>query len=162
MSGLEIVEQDTRQAKYFVLGGTEISFRFPLPFCASCSRSAKRHPKTIFHRALVFLIAFGAAFLGLIVVGDVMLSIPGLSQHLTVIAFAIATLITGLLIIRSKPKGKQTSYFQPVRINKLKREFVSGKVTGIRLAFTNREYAGAFAHANQAAVNRKTVEAVAA
>lgn len=69
-------------------------------------------------------------------------------------------LVTGLLVIRSKPKGEQTIYFQPVRIGKLKRKFVSGTVTGIRLAFTNREYARAFVRENQNAINRKTVEVI--
>ena len=161
-SELQVIEQDTRQTKYFLGGGTEITFGLPLPYCLTCAPSAKRRPRNIFHRVLIFLVAFGVAFLGLIVIGDVIFSIPALSNYIAVIALGIAFLVIGVLVVTSRPKGRQTSYYQPVRIRKLKREFVSGTVTGIRFAFTNREYARAFVRENQAAISRKAVEATAA
>ncbi len=158
---LKIIEQDTRQTKYFILGGTEMTFRLPLPFCPGCAASAKRRPRSIVHYSLLALFVFWATFFGLIVAGDVMLSMPMLSQHLVAISAGFTALLIGLLLIVSRPKGKQTSYFHPVRIRKLKREFVSGTVTAIRFAFTNPDYARVFANENQAAIRNNKVEAMA-
>ncbi len=158
---LKIIEQDTRQTKYLILGGTEMTFRLPLPFCPGCAASAKRRPRSIVHYSLLALFVFWATFFGLIVVGDVMLSMPMLSQHLVAISAVFTALLIGLLLIVSRPKGKQTSYFHPVRIRKLKREFVSGTVTAIRFAFTNPDYARVFANDNQAAIRNNKVEAMA-
>jgi len=161
-SGLQAIEQDTRQTTYLFGGGTEVTFRLPLPFCPSCVPTAKRRPKNFFHQILMFLVCFGLAFLALIVVGDVIFSIPALGEYVAGIAFGIALLVTGLMALTRKPKGKQTSYFQPVRIQKLKREFVSGTVTGIRFAFTNGDYARAFTRENQQSIKQKFVEVAAA
>lgn len=160
-ANLKIVEQDTRQTKYFILGGTELALRLPLPFCPGCAASAKRRPRSIVHYSLLALFVFWVTFFGLIVAGDVMLSMPTLSQHLVAISAVFTALLIGLLLIISRPKGKKTSYFHPVRIKKLKREFVSGTVTAIRFALTNPEYARAFTNENQAAIRLNKVEAVA-
>ena len=53
------------------------------------------------------------------------------------------------------PATGQSSYFQPVRIPQLKREFLSGAVTAIGFSFTNREYAAAFSQLNREAIARK-------
>ncbi len=158
---LKIVAQDTRQTKYFILGGTELTFRLPLPFCRRCSASARRHPRSIVHYALLALFVFWLTFFALLVAGDVMMGMPMLKDHLVEISAGVTVLLIGLTLAVSRPKGKQTSYFQPVRIKKLKREFVSGTVTAIRFAFTNPEYARAFANENQAAIRNNKVEATA-
>lgn len=158
---LKIIEQDTRQTKYFILGGTELTFRLPLPFCADCAASAKRRPRSVVHYALLSLAVFWLTFFGLILVGDVVMTIPVLNQYLVAISIGFTALLIGLLLIVSRPKGKQTSYFHPVRIKKLKREFVSGTVTAIHFAFTNPDYARAFSNENQAAIRQNKVEAMA-
>lgn len=158
---LKIIEQDTRQTKYFILGGTEMTFQLPLPFCPGCAASAKRRPRSIVHYSLLALFVFWLTFFGLIVAGDVVLPMPALSQYLVAISVATTALLIGLLLTISRPKGKQTSYFHPVRIKKLKREFVSGTVTAVRFAFTNPEYARAFVSENQPAIRLNKVEAVA-
>jgi hypothetical protein len=52
-----------------------------------------------------------------------------------------------------KPKGKQTSYQQPVRIAYVKRA-ASGKVSALTLAFSHARYGQAFAGANKEEVER--------
>lgn len=160
-ANLKIVEQDTRQTKYFILGGSELAFRLPLPFCPGCAASAKRRPRSVVHYVLLSLFVFWLIFFGLIVAGDVVLPMPALSPYLVAISAVIAALLIGLLLIISRPKGKQTCYFHPVRIKKLKREFVSGTVTAIHFAFTNPDYARAFTNDNQAAIRQNKVEAMA-
>ncbi len=64
-------------------------------------------------------------------------------------------------MIYQPAEGKKTSYFQPVRIKKLKRELLPGTVTAIHFAFTNTEHARAFANKNQAAIRNNKVEATA-
>lgn len=51
-----------------------------------------------------------------------------------------------------KPKGKQTSYHQPVRIVRVKRQS-SGKVSALTLFFSHARYAEAFASANREEVS---------
>ncbi len=56
---VSIINQDTRVTKFFGAAGTESTFSFSLPFCKPCEISSRRHPKTLFHRALLFGIIFG-------------------------------------------------------------------------------------------------------
>lgn len=156
-SALRIVEQDTRLTTYMLGGGTEQTFRLPLPFCPDCIHSARRRPKNLAHRVLGFLVSFGVAALSLIVIGDLVLHSPALAQYIVPLSLGLATATTLAWIAKTKPKGKQTSYFQPVRIPSLKREFVSGIVTSIGFAFTNIDYARAFAGANLRAIANKAV-----
>ena len=58
-----------------------------------------------------------------------------------------------------KPKGKQTSYHQPVRIVQVKRQS-SGKVFALTLSFTHARYAQSFASANREEVSRGVVGVV--
>lgn len=156
-SGLHVIEQDTRRTSYLVAGGTEQTFRLPLPFCPDCAPSAKRRPKNIVHRALGFLLSFGAAALALIILGDLVLHSAALANYLLPLSLAFAAATTLVWLAISRPKGKQTSYFQPVRIPRLKREFVSGVVTAIGFAFSNTDYARAFTSANRRAIEKKVV-----
>lgn len=158
--GVAVVRQDTRRTSYFGLGGTEITFELPIPLCPGCVPSAKRRPKNLLHRALVFCVAFGVAVLGLMGVDELLYSIPALSRYLLQLSLLIALTVFGLMLLWSQPRGRQTSYYQPVRIRKLRREFVSGKVTGIRFFFSNRNYAELFARRNPAPVADSRVEVV--
>jgi len=158
-NNLKIVNQDTRRSSYFLLAGTELTFQLPLPFCPACTATAKRRPRSVTHYALLALLVFGAAFLGLMILGDVVMNLPALTKNLMSLSVLTTALVIGLMLILSRPKGKQTSAFQPVRIKKLKREFVSGTITAIAFAFTNRAYARAFVEANPVAVRSKVVGA---
>jgi hypothetical protein len=53
----------------------------------------------------------------------------------------------------------QTSYYQPVRIKKLDREFVSGAIKKIRFGFTNTEYLRDFNKANAQALKAGSISA---
>lgn len=156
-AGLKTVEQDTRRTTYMFAGGTEITFKLPLPFCDDCAPSAQRRPKNAFHRVLAFLVSFGVAALALIVIGDLVLDRPEFAKHIVTIPAIVAAFVTGAWILASRPRSPGTSYYQPVRIPTLKREFVSGVVTAIGFAFTNGEYARAFASANRDAIAKKVV-----
>lgn len=156
-SGLSVLRQDTRQTTYLGVGGTEITFQLPLPFCTTCARSAKRRVKSLIDRLLMFALMFGATFLGLIILGEVY-SLPQLSEYLITLSAVVATALTVTLVLVARPKGNQTSYYQPVRISKLKREFISGKVVGIRFRFSNNDYAQLFSSHNQEPIRSKLVE----
>lgn len=156
-TGLSVVEQDTRQTTYLGIGGTEITFQLPLPFCSTCARSAKRRVKSLIDRLLMFALMFAATFLGLIIVGEVY-SLTQFSEYLIHLSAAVAAALTVTLVLLARPKGSQTSYYQPVRISKLKREFLSGKVVGIRFRFSNSDYAQLFSSHNQEPIRSKLVE----
>ena len=156
-AGLRLVEQDTRRTSYMVGGGTEITFKLPLPFCEECAPSAARRPKNVVHRLMVFVGSFGASALALIVLGDLVFESPAMAKYLVPISLLLAAFVTGTWIAASRPRGAQTSYYQRVRIPVLMREFISGVVTGIGFAFTNRDYARAFGGANGKAVMQGVV-----
>jgi hypothetical protein len=150
---VSVIEQDTRRTTYLGGGGTEITFQLPLPFCPACAPSAKRRPKSPFHRALIFLLVFGAVFLGLIVLGDV-----AYGKHVLPLSLFGAVLVSVGLWLLGQPRGRQTSYYQPVRIRKLQREFVSGRVIGIRFFFSNKNYAKLFSSYNQRPIEDRKIE----
>jgi hypothetical protein len=150
---LHIVRQDTRKTSYLFAGGSEITFSLPLSFCAACAPSAKRRAKNIAHRVLGLIVAFAVTALAQIIIGDLILESPSLAKYLVDVSLLGATGFNAAWIMIGRPKGQQTSYFQPVRIRALKREFVSGIVTAIGFAFTNDDYARAFSTMNQTAMN---------
>lgn len=154
---LKTIKQDTRRTSYMLLGGTEQVFSLPLPFCARCAVTAKRRPKNWLHRVLMFLLAFGGSALALIVVGDLVLDSRFIAQNLVPLALSFAAGVSLLWWLVGRPKSPQTSYFQPVRIPKLSREFVSGRVTSIGFAFSNADYARAFTATNRRAIEHKVL-----
>jgi hypothetical protein len=152
---LKVVAQDTRRTTYLIAGGTETTFRLPLPFCSRCAPSAKRRPKNVVHRILLFALALAIYFVTLIVLGEFFVKGDLLAKYLTHIAVVLAALTTLGVVLMARPKAGQSSYFQPVRIPTLKREFLSGAVTAIGFSFSNREYAQAFKQENRDAIARK-------
>lgn len=152
---LQVIAQDTRRSSYLIAGGTETTFQLPLPFCAGCAASAKRRPKNMAHRVLLFALAFAVCFAALLAIGEFSTEGAQLAKYLTPIALAMAACTTLAVVLGARPKPGQSSYFQPVRIPTLKREFVSGAVTAIGFSFANREYAKAFRQANTDAIECK-------
>ena len=152
---LKVLSQDTRSTTYLVAGGTETTFQLPLPFCSRCAASAKRRPKNIVHRFLLFALAWVLWFAGLILLGELGILPPSLAGRLSFISGVLAVSTTAAVVFLARPAAGQTSYFQPVRIPQLKREFLSGAVTAIGFSFTNREYAAAFSQLNKDAIARK-------
>jgi hypothetical protein len=156
-AGLTVIEQDTRRTTYMIGGGTEITFKLPLPFCEDCAPTAARKPKNIVHRILGFIVAFGLAALAQIVLGDLVFDDPAMARYIVPVALLFAACASLAWFAIGRPRGGQTSHFQPVRIPTLKREFVSGVVTAIGFSFTNKQYARAFYQANKAAVEQGVV-----
>ncbi|MBP5987161.1 MAG: hypothetical protein KA538_08235 [Azonexus sp.] len=154
---LQVIEQDTRRTTYLLAGGTETTFRLPLPFCPRCAPSAKRRPKNFVHRLLQFALAFGLSFLALLVLGEFHPDSTVLAKYLIPLSLFFAVIVMAVVVMRTRPLPGQSSYFQPVRIPVLKREFLSGAVTGIGFAFTSADYARAFRQLNKEAIGRKQV-----
>jgi len=69
-------------------------------------------------------------------------------------------LVFGFYSLR-KPTDGQTSYYQPVRLKKVKQKF-SGEIVGYIFAFTNSEYASTFIAANKEAIDKEAIKVVAA
>jgi hypothetical protein len=152
---LRLIEQKTVRTSYMVLGGTETTFRLPLPFCSRCAATAKRHPKSAFHRILQFGLAAAVWFAVLIVLGELGYLPNSLASHLFPLAASLGIATIAAIAMVSRPSAGQSSYFQPVRIPELKQEFVSGAVKAIGFSFANPTYAKAFCQANQEAIARK-------
>jgi hypothetical protein len=77
------------------------------------------------------------------------------------LSFTVACgLVFGLYSLR-KPVDHQTSYYQPVRLKKVKQKF-TGEITGYVLAFTNQQYQRDFIGANKGAINKKIIEVISA
>ncbi len=159
---LRVLSQDTRVTRYMVLGGSEITFRLPLPFCDGCHKSAKRRPGGWFHKVLLLALIFGVSALALILGGDAILPSAFIAEHIVALAGVIAVLVTVVSTVLRRPSGNQTSFHQPVRITRLRQKFVSGTVKGIRLAFTNPRYAAEFSRLNAAAIQNELIEVAAA
>ena len=156
-TGLQLVEQESSCTAYFPLIGPEITFRLPLPFCNGCIPSSKRQPKYFFNRLLGFLMSFCSAALVLVVAGNFIFDIQAMAKYLIPFAMLVAITTTAIWIAADRPKRNQTSYFQPVRVTTLKKEFESGEVNAVRFSFTNNEYADFFALANQDAIERRVI-----
>ncbi|MBL0143737.1 MAG: hypothetical protein IPP91_16915 [Betaproteobacteria bacterium] len=152
---LRVIPQDTRRSSYLIAGGTETTFQLPLPFCPRCTASAKRRPKNVVHRLLLLALLFAVYFAALVLLGEIGIAPPLVAKYLAPGAASLAVFTTLTVMLRARPSRGQSSYFQPVRIPTLKREFVSGTVTAIGFSFTNSAYARAFKQANMDAIARK-------
>lgn len=153
--GVSLVEQDTRRTTYLLAGGIETTFRLPLPFCTNCVSSAKRRPKNMVHRILLLTLSFALWFAALVLMGVLSVLPSVFADYMAHIAGALAILTTLGVVLLSRPEKGQSSYFQPVRIPTLKKEFLSGEVTAISFSFTNKEYARAFHLVNKEAITNK-------
>lgn len=154
---LRCVEQDTRVTTYLFGGGTEIIFKFLLPFCIGCLPSSKRRPKNIFHMALLFVMVCAIIASTLVGIGlfvDTFLS----PDNIILASLLISFFFVAMKLVFCRPKDKQTSYFQPVIVKKLKREFISTAITKITFLFTNKEYARAFSIENKKVILDGIVE----
>lgn len=108
---LKVLSQDTRRTTYLIAGGTETSFRLPLPFCFRCTPSAKRRPKNIVHRFLHFAFVFILYFVALLVVGEFLIKGYLLAEYLTHIAVILAALTTiGTIFLPDQAKGSQVIF----------------------------------------------------
>jgi hypothetical protein len=153
-----MVAQDTRVTRYLIAGGSEVIFQLPLPFCPGCLKSARRRPGGVFHKLLVFIVTSFACALGLLMSDDALGHSTFIVEHVVAISAVVALTITALIFGLRRPSGNQTSYYQPVRITKLRQTFLAGRIQGIRFAFTNPLYASEFSRLNAVAIQQRLLE----
>lgn len=143
------VLSDLKLTRYLGMGGSEYTFRWRLPYCPECQPTAERSPVGKLHVALVIGLATVGLFLALVVAQIAMdESLFGGNDFWVALAMS-ALLVAGFYSLR-RPRGTQSSYYQPVRIRKLRQKFASGEVTGIVLGFTNPIYGRRFQELNEA------------
>jgi hypothetical protein len=144
-----VLPQRTRRSTYLLIAGTELTFEFALPFCERCRPTARRHPKNLAHRALEFFLVFGLMFCALLMQAalDEAFALRNLVVETSLAAAGLWTVLR-LAIQRVKPP--MTSYFQPVRIKRLKRDFLSGTIKRIDFDFSNARYKNLFRSLNSA------------
>jgi hypothetical protein len=151
------LDQDTRVTRYMVFGGTEITMKLQVPVCPRCVKTVERRPVTLLHAFLVLLLAYFLSLGALLVAGLALDSEP-LLDWTPWLSLGIAAILVAIWYGRGKSEPGQTSFYQPVRILKLRQEFVSGTVTGICFGFTNLAYSRKFVQRNHVAIQRGLVE----
>ena len=149
--------QDTRVTRYFGLGGTETTFRLPVPVCAACRKTTRRRPAVFFGRLLVFGMLVGVCFLALVLLGSSITWPPWIADNMFVISAVLGLVVTIVFYRLRSAKPPQTSFYQPVRIKQANVHFAGimsgpGQVVFMRLAFTNPDYLNVFSNANRDAI----------
>lgn len=149
-TGLAAVPTKLRKTRYMVLAGTEITVTMNFPYCPDCVRSAKRSPVGVASKLLMAVLLFVVALtVWAFSTASITQAVP-IGMVLPLLAVLSFGIVFGIYSLR-KPKGSQTSYYQPVRLKKVRQKFTGG-ITGYVLAFTNTAYERAFVAANQEAI----------
>jgi hypothetical protein len=139
------------------LGGTETTFRLPVPVCAACRRSTRRRPQGFFAKLLIVAIGTVVTFLALIMLGSTVELPLWIAEHLFVWSAGLAlAIMLGVWRLR-RPKPPKTSFYQPVRIKEANVQLTelmssAGNVAYLKLAFTNPDYLNVFVNANRDAI----------
>jgi len=141
------VESELKLTRYFGLGGSEYTFRWDLPYCPECEVTASRNPVNKLHIALVIGLCTVSLFL-VAIIGQMAMDESLLGGNDFWLALGVSIVLVGGFYASRKPQGGQTSYYQPIRILKLRQTFTSGEVTGIVLGFTNGSYMRRFREVN--------------
>jgi hypothetical protein len=149
--------QDTRVTRYFGIGGTETTFKLPVPVCAKCRRSTRRRPQGFFSKLLIVALATVVAFMALIVLGTTVELPVWIVEHMFALSFALALALMILIWRLRLPKPPMTSFYQPVRIRQANVQLTdlmsgAGEVVFMKLAFTNPDYLNIFVNANRDAI----------
>jgi hypothetical protein len=159
-SGISTQDQNTKVTRYFLFAGTEITFEFPLPVCRDCSESLERRVPTLFHKFLVVAVITAAVFAILVMaLSQISSRVPFITNNMFVSSVVISLILVFSFYSRCRPKGNQTSFYQPVRISNLDREFVSGSIRKIAFGFTNPAYLREFSQVNAQALKAGLVSA---
>lgn len=145
--GIASVASELKLTRYFAMAGTEYTFTWDLPYCSDCASTASRTPVNRLHIALMIGVSTAVLFLGA-TIGQMALETNLLGGYDFWIALGLAAMGVSGFYASRRPAGAQTSYYQPIRIRKLRQKFISGEVTGIVLGFTNALYLRRFRDAN--------------
>jgi hypothetical protein len=159
--------QQTRVTRYFGVGKGETTFELPLPVCPRCRRSLGRPPPGFFARLLLLVACLAVAWLMFALLDYAFFDSQWSSRNVFATATVIAVIAFVLLTRLRRPKPPQTSFYQPVRI-KVATVAVShvaggdGRVTFMKLAFTNPDYVNVFTNANREAIEAGRIAVVKA
>ena len=143
-----MVEAPTTWVRFFLLAGTELTLTLPLAACPACAPTLGRKrpgPAGVVGAWLIWslvLVIAGFAVPGLLAIGGGLLL-------LTLAAVAGAGLVAVWHLVVKKPRGAQTSYWQPVWIHGITQRF-SGEITALTFGFSSRPYAIQFLAENPA------------
>lgn len=159
--------QDTRITRWFGIGGSETTFKLPIPVCAACRRTTRRRPAGFFGRVLVFGVLACAWFLLLVALGSYIAWPLWIADHVFAIGVGLAIVCAFAFYRLRRAQPPMTSFYQPVRIKEANVQFDgimsgAGQVVFMKLAFTNPDYLNAFVHANREAIQAGRVAAVRA
>ena len=149
-------DTDLRRMPLMGLAGAEIKIALPFPYCSGCAATARRRRPTV-------LGVIAVSCLLALVLGMCWLFFgPQLSEEKT--TFVVAPILVALSFAAvlgfyslRKQTGQQSSYYQPIRLKNTGHKWPAD-ITGLELAFTNRQYAEAFSAANQAAISAKKLK----
>lgn len=145
--GVGSVESELKLTRFFAMAGVEYTFSWGLPYCEECAPTATRNPIGMLHVALMIGLCTVALFL-IVIISQIALDQSYFGGNDFWVSLAAASLFVGAFYATRRPHGSQTSYYQPIRIRKLRQKFTSGEVTGIILGFTNAPYMQRFQAVN--------------
>jgi hypothetical protein len=140
-------------ARFRVLG-SGMTLQLELPYCRRCASTSKREPVGLMKKWLIAgLLAMSVGLIAMI---------TPFGSRIGALAFYFTTAAILAVVFAyyslQRPRGKQTSYYQPVQLTQVKRQ--SGRVLALSLCFTHARYAQAFATANKEAISRGALQVV--
>ncbi|MBB2483750.1 hypothetical protein H5407_00770 [Mitsuaria sp. WAJ17] len=150
-----VAEQNTKVTRFLLLGGSEISFALPVSSCTHCVDSLHRRPLSLGNKALITGMMAGACATVLLMWASMGSTKTGfLADHPFLVSALAGLGLSWAWFRRHRAQAPQSSYYQPVRIRRLKRQFVDGTIEAMHLAFTNKDYRLAFVRANREAIRK--------
>lgn len=154
VSPVKTVWEHRQSAVYVTIVRT---YGYEFPYCEPCAASAARPAP---ERSTQMLLAFGFAILAVVAM-DVLVG-PVLADSdagllIGLVAGVVAYGVMAAWAAGHKPLPGQTSYYQPVRLTGFRQKF-TGKVIGLKLAFTSSVFEREFREANPAAYQARLLE----
>jgi hypothetical protein len=144
-------QTDLRRMPLTGLAGAEIKVSLPFPYCELCTKTASRRRPAVI--GILVISALISMLLGMawLFVG------PQTSEEAITHVVAPAIVAISLALVLSfyalkRPSGRQTSYFQPVKLINTGHNWPAD-ITDLELGFTNKQYADSFSQANAAAIS---------
>lgn len=157
VDGLRLIAQDTRLTRYGLILRTESTFHLPLPFCELCEASSRRRAPSLFKIFLLMTLVSLAALAVAMAIGMAFDSLPIL-DNAGMVSVPVGIVVVGVWYSTRRKAPGQSSFYQPVRITRLRRELLSDQVRGVRFLMTNSLYAERFKALNHEAIARGQVE----
>lgn len=157
-----VAEQDTRLNRLLPLGDGALTFALPVPTCLECSDSLARRPLTLGKRVLFTGLLAGASAVLLVLATQGSVGGAGagfVARHPYAVSALIGLSLSWVWFRRHRAQAPQSSFYQPVRIRRLKRQPLGGTVEAMYFSFTNKAYRLAFARANREAIRAGQVGA---